>query len=91
MPRRILLPLFAALTISACAGGATQTGGPLLMPPAHLTALPPETLPQPASGHLDDLETNHIETAGIYHRTRERYKALVEWLERTSDEVRRGP
>lgn len=91
MPRRILLPLLAALTISACAGGTMPTEGPLLIPPAHLTALPPETLPQPASGHLDDLEANHIETAGIYHRARERYKALVEWLERTSDAIRRSP
>lgn len=85
MPKRILLLLIVAWTMAGCAAGAPPIAVPVLIPPAHLTALPPATLPYPDSGHLDDLTANHIETAGIYHRARERFKALVEWLEETHE------
>jgi hypothetical protein len=85
MPKRILRLLIVVLTMAGCAAGSRPTAEPILLPPAHLTELPPASLPDPESGQLDDLTANHIETAGIYHRTRERFKALVEWLEKTRE------
>lgn len=82
-PNSLLLPLIAALTLIACAAGSPPTEAPRLLPPASLTALPPETLPEPASPALDDLLENHIKTAGMYHRLRERFANLVQWLEAT--------
>jgi len=85
MLKRILLPLIAALTLSACTSGAPRTEGPKLIPSAHSTSLEdfPEELPQPKSNSLDDLKANHIETAGLYHRLRERFAGLGEWLRAT--------
>lgn len=82
---RLCLAVTAALILSACTAGAPPIAEPRLIPPASLTELPPETLPQPASNSLEDLTTNHIEVAGMYHRLRERFKGLVEWLEVTSE------
>lgn len=83
--RQRLLLLIAALTLTACTSGAPPIGAPRLLPPASLTALPPEELPQPASPALQDLTENHVETAGMYHRLREQLKGLVEWLEKTNE------
>lgn len=85
MLKRTLLPMLVALTMAACAAGAPPIAAPILLPPAHLTEPPPATLPEPTSPHLDDLLENHIETAGIYHRLRERFLGLVEWLEKTHE------
>lgn len=85
MLKRTLFPLIVALTMTACAVGAPPIAAPVLIPPAHLTEPSPPTLPEPASGHLDDLLVNHIETAGIYHRMRERFQGLIEWLEKTRE------
>lgn len=80
MLKRILPLLIAVSMMTACASGVPPTTAPRLIPSAYLTELPPEKLPDPKSGHLDDLKDNHIETAGMYHRARERYKGLVDWL-----------
>lgn len=88
MSKRILPLLIVALTLTACAAGGRQTGGRQLIPPAHLTTLPPEQLPEPASNHLDDLTENHVISAGLYHLARERLKGLVEWIEKTNKELR---
>lgn len=85
MLKRTLLPLIVASMLTACAAGVQPTTAPLLIPPAHLTEPAPETLPEPASGHLDDLLANHIETAGIYHRMRARFQGLIDWLEKTRE------
>lgn len=61
---------------------------PRLIPPARLTTLPPEQLPEPTSNHLDDLVENHVISAGLYHQTRERLKGLAEWIEKTDKELR---
>lgn len=79
-----LLPLYAALTLASCASGPPPIAAPRLLPPASLTAPPSATLPEPASPLLPDLLENHIATAGMYHRLRERFNALVQWLETTS-------
>lgn len=83
--RLCLLPLIAALILTACASGAPPIEAPRLLPPASLMVLPPEELPQPASSNLLDLTENHIETSGMYHRLREQLKGLVEWLEKTNE------
>jgi len=88
MSKRILPLLIVALTLTACAAGGRQTGGPRLIPPAHLTTLPPEQLPEPTSDHLNDLVENHVISAGLYHLARERLKGLVEWIEKTNKELR---
>ena len=85
MLKRTLLPLIVAWMLTACAAGAPPIAAPALIPPASLTELPPATLPDPVSGQLDDLLANHIETAGLYHRARERFKGLVEWLEKNRE------
>ncbi|OHC68622.1 MAG: hypothetical protein A3H93_09165 [Rhodocyclales bacterium RIFCSPLOWO2_02_FULL_63_24] len=85
MLKRTLLPLIVAWMLTACAAGAPPIAAPALIPPAHLTEPPPATLPEPASDHLDDLLLNHIETAGLYHRTRERFQGLINWLEKTHE------
>lgn len=87
----LLLPLLiAALTLTGCTAGAQPIGEPRLIPPAYLTEPPPMELPQPVSPSLQDLTENHIEVAGMYHRLRERFLGLIEWLE-TTDALRRGP
>lgn len=83
MPRAILILLIAALTLTACTAGVRPTEAPRLIPPASLTAPPPETLPQPKSASLEDLTKNHIQIAGEYHRLRERFLGLVDWLMKT--------
>lgn len=82
--------LIAALILTACTAGVKPTAAPSpdLYPPAYLTALPPEDLPQPETGSLDDLTENHTEVAGMYHALREQMKGLVDWLEKTRDEIR---
>lgn len=80
----LLLPLIAVLTLAGCASGSPPIAAPRLLPPASLTAPPPETLQEPASPALDDLLKNHIVAAGMYHRLRERFNNLVQWLETTS-------
>lgn len=91
MLKRTLPLLIAVSMLTACASGAPPTLEPLLIPPAHLTELPPEELPDPKSGSLDDLKDNHIESAGIYHRARERYKGLVEWMKQTGRQTSAPP
>lgn len=89
--RTLLLPLLiAALTLTGCTAGGLPIGEPQLIPPAHLTEPPPAELPQPESSSLSDLTENHIEVAGMYHRLRERFLGLIEWLE-TTDAIRRSP
>lgn len=88
MSKRILPLLIVALTLTACAAGGQQTMAPRLIPPASLTTLPPEQLPEPTSNHLDDLTENHVISAGLYHLARERLKGLVEWIEKTNKELR---
>lgn len=91
MRRPPLIPLIAAFLLTACASGGPPTPAPELTPPASLTTLPPESLPQPESAHIQDLLENHIEVARLYHRTREQLRGLVEWLEQTSEVRRRAP
>jgi len=76
------------LTLTACAAGGQPTTAPRLIPPASLTTLPPEQLPEPASDNLDDLVENHVISAGLYHLARERLKGMVEWIEKTNKELR---
>jgi hypothetical protein len=83
MPKRTLILLIAALTLTACTAGVRPTEAPRLIPPASLTAPPPETLPQPRDGSLEALTENHIRVAGEYHRLRERFLGLVAWLMKT--------
>lgn len=76
-----LLPLLSVcLTLTACAGGAVQTSVPEYQIPPHLAARPAETLPPPEANNATALVTNHIETAGAYHRLREQYTQLLDWL-----------
>ncbi|GAB2182656.1 hypothetical protein DLREEDagrD3_28790 [Denitratisoma sp. agr-D3] len=77
--------LIAALTLTACTAGVKPTEAPLLLPPASLTTLPPEELPQPETAGLEDLYINHLRVAGMYHELREQLKGLVEWLEKTRE------
>lgn len=86
MRKHILLLLIAASTLTACASGARliATPPPKLFPPASLTANCPD-LPQPSSGKTQDLLSNHVQVTEIYHLCREQLRALVEWLETTSD------
>lgn len=83
MRKRILCLLSAGLILSACTAGGPPIAEPRLLPPAHLTTPPEAELPQPASSSLEDLTENHIEVAGIYHRLRERFNGLVDWLRAT--------
>lgn len=85
MLKKTLLLLIAVLTMTACASGAPPTEGPARIPSAWLMDLPPESLPDPRSNQLPDLKDNHIESAGMYHRLWERFKGLVEWLEKNRE------
>lgn len=82
--RKRILPLFAALTLTACASGGTPMPAPTLSPPASYTLECPP-LPQPASGELGSLLSNHISVARQYHLCRDRHKALADWLEKTNE------
>lgn len=82
MPRTILLPLIAALTLTACASGTQPMQTPTLSPPES-EMQQCEALPPPQSGMMQDLLANHIAVAKAYHQCRDRHLGLVQWLEKT--------
>ena len=90
MSKAILPLLIAALTMTACASGGLRTQEPTLNPPEALIALCPP-LPQPQSGAMTDLLINHNEVARSYHQCRNRHQALINWLEATTDALRKRP
>lgn len=88
--RKHILLCCVALTLTACASGRTPTPAPTLSPPAsEMVACSP--LPPPESGQLNDLLTNHIAVAKLYHQCRDRLQALIDWLEVTTDALRSHP
>lgn len=72
--------LIAALMLSACASGGMPIAAPEFQVPASLANSGPETLPDPSSNQPDALLQNHVESAGEYHRLRERHQGLLQWL-----------
>lgn len=89
MRKRILI-CCVALTLTACASGWTPTPVPTLNPPVSEME-PCQPLSPPLSGQLNDLLTNHIATARLYHQCRDRHQALIDWLEATTDALRSHP
>jgi len=81
MRKNILLTLIAALAMTACAHGPTQTPTPMLNRPA--TQELPEKLPPPQSGATQDLLANHVLVAKAYHQCRDLYLGLTNWLTAT--------
>jgi uncharacterized lipoprotein YmbA len=82
MHRTILLPLIAALMLTACASGTQPTQMPSLLPPGS-EMQQCEALPLLQSGRMQDLLANHIAVAQAYHQCRDRHQGLVQWLEAT--------
>lgn len=81
MPRRMLL-MTALFLLSACSAGPMPTPAPLvkLLPPASLTT-PPQRLPMPTSGRMQDLETNHRDTVRLYHLLASQMCGLLVYLQ----------
>ncbi|WP_135621965.1 hypothetical protein [Solemya pervernicosa gill symbiont] len=48
--------------------------------PADMAQSCPAELPLPRSGSVNDLKSNHIDTAEIYHACKERHNGTVEWI-----------
>lgn len=80
--RKQIIYLSVAWMLTGCASGVQPTPVPTLRPPVtEMEACSP--LPPPTSGRLNDLLTNHIATAKVYHQCRDRHQALILWLEAT--------
>lgn len=52
--------------MAACNAGVQPTPDPLRVPPPPNLTRAPDTLPQPASGRMPDLEANHRDVARLY-------------------------
>lgn len=74
---KALLPLIAALLLTACASGTPPTREAPRPCSANLTTdcLPP---PPSKSGKLQDLLDNHIEAMELYSQCRDQMKKLAE-------------
>lgn len=80
--RRLLLTITTCCLMSACAAGVRPTlDEPIQVPPeANLTAAP-QPLPQPPTGRIQDLETNHREVAKAYHQLASQTCRLLDFLQ----------
>lgn len=80
--RRLLLPIAMCFLMTGCASGVTPTldDPPQVSPQASLTAVP-QPLPQPASGAIQELETNHQQVAKRYHQLASQMCRLLEFLQ----------
>lgn len=88
MSRPVPILMLACCLLSACASGqqpmlvqAAPQIQPIKVPPQASLTTPPQTLPQPTSGHPLDLELNHRQVALAYHQLAARYCALLLTLE----------
>lgn len=87
MTHRILLTsVFCLLT--ACSAGTPPTlvqqaprVDPIKVDPPANTTQPPQVLPQPKSGSLPDLESNHRQVALAYHQLAGQLCSLLKYLE----------
>ncbi|KLN54701.1 hypothetical protein VPARA_40050 [Variovorax paradoxus] len=67
--RRLLLTIATCCLMTACASGVLPMPDPdpiEVNPQANLI-VPPRPLPQPATGEIQELESNHREVAKAYH------------------------
>ena len=86
--RRLMLSTIALCLLSACASGAKPT--PRLAPVEPIRVLPPasllqapQTLPDPASGRMRDLERNHLAVTQAYHLLANQMCSLILYLSKT--------
>lgn len=63
---RLPLLTIACCLMAACNAGVQPTPDPLRVPPPPNLTRAPDTLPQPASGRMPDLEANHRDVARLY-------------------------
>lgn len=84
--RRLLLMTTMCCLMTACASGARpmQADPIQVPPPANLTTAPQE-LPQPSSGRIQELETNHREVARAYHQLATQVCSLLAFLQMTPE------
>ena len=88
---RLLTPLtLASCLLIGCASGPppTPASPPVKVPPPANTTRAPQPLPQPASGRMRDLESNHTAVAKAYHLLAAQMCDLLAFLEVHHDECR---
>lgn len=79
--RRQILLIAACCLLTACAAGVTQTPDSLPVMPQASLLVAPKPLPQPQSGAIPDLESNHRAVAKRYHLLAAQVCGLLMFLE----------
>ncbi|AJX83315.1 putative gp08 [Burkholderia pseudomallei 7894] len=74
---RLHLLTIACCLISACSAGVPPTPDPLRVPPPPNLTRAPIMLPQPASGRMPDLESNHRDVARLYYGLAARFCGVL--------------
>lgn len=80
--RRLLLTMTMCCLMSACASGVPPTQDePIQVQPEASLTVAPLPLPQPASGRIQELETNHRDVAKAYHQLASQMCRLLDFLQ----------
>lgn len=87
--RRLLLVTTMCCLMSACSSGAQpMPDDPITVPPQANLTVAPKALPQPPTGHIQDLETNHREVAKAYHQLASQLCRLLQFLQLGSEDCK---